>query len=126
MDNARIQYVELGKALNLSEAAVRKKVKKLVEKGAIQKFTIVVNPKKADMFVSYTGIDVYSEHLLEIIDSLKAIPEIKKIMLTSGDHDLMVEIVSDDLKKIKQIHEKIAKIKGVRRVCPSIVLDVLK
>jgi len=126
LDNARIRYVELGKKLDLSEAAVRKKVKKLVEKGVIQKFTIVLNPKKADIFVSYTGIDVYSENLLEVIDALKSISEIKKIMLTSGDHDLIVEIVSDNLKKVKEIHKKIAKIKGVKRVCPAIVLDVVK
>jgi len=125
INNARVSYVELAKRLNLSEAAIRKRIKKL-EKSIIFKYTIFINPKGSDFFVSFTGIDVEPESLMEIIEKLKDFNEIKSIFLTSGDHNLLVEIISESLEKLKEVHKKISEIEGVKRVCPSMVIDVLK
>jgi len=125
INNARISYVELAKRLNLSEAAIRKRIKKL-EKTVIFKYTIFINPKRSDFFVSFTGIDVEPGSLMEIIEKLKDFNEIKSIFLTSGDHNLLVEIISESLEKLKEVHKKISEIEGVKRVCPSMVIDILK
>ncbi|MFX1252786.1 MAG: HTH domain-containing protein [Promethearchaeota archaeon] len=44
--NSRISFVELSKILNVSETAVRKKVKQLKGNGTIKKFTIEIFPAK--------------------------------------------------------------------------------
>ena len=126
ISNARISYVELARKLNLSEAAIRKRVKKLKEIGAIRGFTININPRDSKLFTSLTGIDVYPEKLMDVIESIRNMKEIKEIMITSGDHDIMVRIISESIEELKSIHERISKIEGVRRVCPSIVLEIVK
>ena len=97
-----------------------------MEKSIIFKYTIFINSKGSDFFVSFTGIDVEPESLMEIIEKLKDFNEIKSIFLTSGDHNLLVEIISESLEKLKEVHKKISEIEGVKRVCPSMVIDILK
>ena len=38
--NSRMSFIEIGKRVGLSEGAVRRRVKLLVEKGVIKRFTI--------------------------------------------------------------------------------------
>ncbi len=126
MENSRRPYVEIAKELNLSEGTIRKRIKKMLSLGIIHKFTIILNPKKANIFISYTGIDTDSEYLIKVIEELKKIKEIRRIFLTSGDHNLVTEIIADSLEKLKEIHKKIEELKGVKRVCPAIVTDIIK
>ncbi|MEM2454494.1 MAG: winged helix-turn-helix transcriptional regulator, partial [Candidatus Bathyarchaeia archaeon] len=39
-ENSRIKYVEIAKAVGLTEGAVRRRIKQLKENGIIRKFTI--------------------------------------------------------------------------------------
>ena len=38
----------------------------------------------------------------------------------------MIEVVSKSVNELAKIHDNIAKLEGVKRICPSIILDVLK
>lgn len=44
--DSRMTYAELGRKYDLSRVCIRERVNNLVEKGIIEKFTIVVNPQK--------------------------------------------------------------------------------
>jgi len=123
--NARIPYVELARKLKLSESAIRKRIKKLRELNIIEKFTIIINPKSG-LVTSLTGIDVYPEKLMEVIEEIKKISDIEEIAITSGDHNIMVRIISENIEELKETHRKLAQIEGVKRVCPSIILDIVK
>jgi len=125
-ENSRISNVEIAKVLKISEAAVRKRIKKLKEKGIIKRFTIDLDYKKIGLKVSYTGIDVKSEFLMKVVDYIKSIEGVEKIWLCSGDHHILTKIVAKSSEELKKIHEEIEKIDGVLRVCPSIVLDEIK
>ena len=52
--------------------------------------------------------------------------EIKEIWLTSGDHMIMTEIVTNGVEELMEIHKKMEKIKGIKRICPAIVLRKVK
>ncbi|MEM5820571.1 MAG: Lrp/AsnC ligand binding domain-containing protein [Candidatus Aenigmatarchaeota archaeon] len=117
---------EIAKKLNKSEVAIRKKIQKLRKEKILLGFKPIINFKRVNLFYSITGIDVEPEKLIDIIEKLKSYNEVFSIYLTSGDHTIIVEIIVDDIKELEDLHKKISSIDGVKRVCPSILLDIIK
>ncbi len=126
--NSRMKNVEIARMLNVSEAYVRRIIKKLVEDGIIKKFTIDIDPKKIGYeIVSLVGIDTEPDSILNIIEALKKMPEVKKIYLSTGDHMILAEIWARSNEEFSRIiFEKIGKIKGIKKICPSIILNRIK
>jgi Lrp/AsnC family transcriptional regulator for asnA, asnC and gidA len=127
-EDARISYTNMAKMLNITEAAVRKRVKNLESKGVIKKYTVEVdNSKLGYNIVSLTGIDTEPEKFLEVAKKLKDEDFTKSVYITTGDHMIMTEIWAkngDELTRI--ISEKIGKLPGVKKICPAIILEKVK
>ncbi len=125
--NARVPFSEIAREVELSDVAVMKRVRKLEQLGIIKKYTILVDPRKLGFkSISITGIDVEPEYLFSVVDKLRSMPNVKFLAITSGDHSIMTIIWARDSDEISKIHEELSKIRGVKRVCPAIVLDVIK
>ncbi len=127
-EDARISYTNMAKRLNITEAAVRKRVKNLESKGVIKKYTVEVDSSKLGYnIVSLTGVDTEPEKFLEVAKKLKDEDFTKSVYITTGDHMIMTEIWAkdgDELTKI--ISEKIGKLSGVKKICPAIILEKVK
>ena len=127
LENGRISYSEIAKAIGLSDVAVIKRIRKLEQMGIIRKYTILIDPKKLGYkVVSITGIDVEPEYLFNILNTLKEKDYVKYLAITSGDHSIIAIIWAKDSDEVAKIHGEIAKMDGVKRVCPAIILDVIK
>ncbi len=125
--NARIAITEIAKMLNLTDVAIRKRLRKLEKNGVIEKYTVLVNPKKLGYnCVAIIGVDVEPEHLLNVAWTLAEREYTRFVALTAGEHMIIAEIWSKDNKELNKILEDIGRNNGVKRVCPSLVLDVLK
>ena len=125
--NARATYTEIAKELNLTEAAARKRVKRLENLGVIKGYKAIIDYKKLGYsIISLTGIDTEPEALLDVAKQLINKSWINALFLTSGDHMIMAEIIAKDNTEFMKIQDEIKKIPGVRRICPALVLDVLK
>jgi len=124
--NARTPKTTISHKLGVTEAAVRKRIRRLETKGIIVGYRAVINYRKIDMTYSFTGIDVEPENLINIIKGLIEMEEIASLYLTSGDHDLLAEIVCRNLSELEEIHRRIMKYRGVKRICPSIVTDIIR
>jgi len=126
-ENSRIPYTELAKKVGISDVAVIKRIKKLEKQGVIKKYTIVIDPKKLGYnSVSIVGINVEPEYLFPVISHLKEKDYVKYLALSSGDHTLMAIIWARNGSELAKIHNEISKLPGVTKVCPSIILDVIK
>ncbi len=127
MENARIPYTELAKRLGMSDVAVINRIRKLERMGIIRKYTVLVDPKKLGYkAVSYTGVDVEPDQLFRVMAALRAKEYVRSLAITSGDHSLMAVIWASDGAELARIHEEIAGMPGVKRVCPAMVLEVVK
>jgi Lrp/AsnC family transcriptional regulator for asnA, asnC and gidA len=124
--NGRIKKTELAKMLKITETAVRKRIEKLEKNKVILGYRAVVDFKKLGIFSSLTGIDVEPEHIWKVVERLKQMENVNSVYLTSGDHVLMVEVVTDSLDTMRRLHEEISGIQGVKRVCPAVIMEVLK
>ncbi len=127
-ENARIPFTEIAKKLGVTETTVRKRIEEMESKKIIKKYTIEVNPEKLGYrTVTILGMDVEPKYLLEAAKKLAEIEETKWVATSTGDHMIMCEIWAkntEDLMKI--LTNKIGKIKGVKDLCPAIIMERIK
>ena len=125
--NAKMTYSDIAKRLGISDVAVIKRIRRLEQSNVIRRYTVIVDPKKLGYnIVSITGIDVEPENMFKVISMLKEKDYIKYLALTSGDHSIVVVIWARDSSEADRIHNELASLPGVKRVCPAIILDVFK
>ncbi len=127
-EDGRRSFTEIAEKLKVSESAIRKRVSTLLSTGVIKKFTIRVDNVKMGLnTVAIVGIDVESDKMLEIAQLLCNHREVKCVATSSGDHMIMLEVWARSGKELsKLISEKIAKIDGVKKICPALILEKLK
>ncbi len=126
VSNARIPKTRIAKELNVTEAAVRKRISNLEKREEILGYKAIINYKKVGLSASLTGVDVEPDKLWKVVEELKNLESVKSLWLTTGDHTIMAEIIAKSVQELSEIHQKIAEMDGVKRVCPSIITDIVK
>ncbi|UYM04437.1 Lrp/AsnC family transcriptional regulator [Solicola gregarius] len=124
--DGRRPYAAIGKAVGLSEAAVRQRVQRLIESGAMQ-IVAVTDPLEVG-FDRQAMIGITASGPIEpIADELAALPEIDYVVITAGGFDLLAEVVceSDDAL-LDIISNRIRAIGGVQRTETFVYLKLRK
>ncbi len=94
-EDGRRPYATIGRAVGLSEAAVRQRIQRLIESGTIQ-IVAVTDPVQVG-FTRQAMIGLRVEGDLEAVaDKVAAIPEVEYVVITAGSFDVLVEVVCED------------------------------
>jgi Lrp/AsnC family transcriptional regulator for asnA, asnC and gidA len=112
--DGRRPYATIGKAVGLSEAAIRQRVQKLIDSGVMQ-IVAVTDPMQIGFARQLMiGITV-SGDLSETAAALAEIPELVYVVLTAGSFDLLAEaVVTDDEHLLELISSRVRNVPGVR------------
>ncbi|MCL7393345.1 MAG: Lrp/AsnC family transcriptional regulator [Thaumarchaeota archaeon] len=122
--DGRMPFVELGKRVGLSEAAVRRRVKILQERGIIKRFTVDVDEGfqvSAVIFLQFES----SSFPGEIVEKIARVPGIRAIYELTGRFDAMVIISASRISELNERIDKIRAIEGVKSTETAVVLRVL-
>ena len=111
--DGRRSYAAIGKAVGLSEAAVRQRVQRLTDAGILQ-IVAVTDPiqlgfaREAMIGIKVTGsIDPVAE-------ALTALDQVDYVVVTAGSFDILIEIVCEnDEDVLDLINNQIRSIPGV-------------
>jgi Lrp/AsnC family transcriptional regulator for asnA, asnC and gidA len=127
-EDAKASYGEIADAVGVSKPTVRKYIRQLEEEGTILGYTAEVDPKKlGGRTVSLVGIDAESDRFLGVVEALKDVESVKKLYISSGDHDLMAEVVTDDNTSLREvIDEDITSVEGVGASHPTVLQERVK
>jgi Lrp/AsnC family transcriptional regulator for asnA, asnC and gidA len=94
-EDGRRAYATIGKAVGLSEAAVRQRVQRLLDSGVMQ-IVAVTDPLQVG-FARQAMIGVrVSGDMVEVADQLAELPEVDYVVVTAGSFDVLVEVVCED------------------------------
>jgi Lrp/AsnC family transcriptional regulator for asnA, asnC and gidA len=112
-EDGRRSYAEIGKAVGLSEAAVRQRVQKLTDAGVMQ-VVAVTDPMQLGFYrQAMIGLRC-SGDTRAIADKLAALDAVDYVVLTAGSFDIMAEVVCEsDEDLINLLNEQIRKLEGV-------------
>jgi Lrp/AsnC family transcriptional regulator for asnA, asnC and gidA len=125
-EDGRRPYAAIGKAVGLSEAAVRQRVQKLLDQGVMQ-IVAVTDPLTVGFRrQAMVGVNVEGD-LEPVADALAALDEVEYVVLTAGSFDLLVEIVcEDDDHLLEMINKRIRALPGVRTTETFVYLKLRK
>ncbi|GAB3568179.1 Lrp/AsnC family transcriptional regulator [Spelaeicoccus albus] len=112
-EDGRRSYAAVGKAVGLSEAAVRQRVARLVENGTVQ-IVAVTDPLQLGFArQAMIGVTV-SGDISEVSDQLAELPEVDYVVITAGSFDILAEIVcSDDDELLHVVNDRVRAMPGV-------------
>lgn len=124
--DGRRPYAAIGKAVGLSEAAVRQRVQRLIDSGIMQ-VVAVTDPLQLG-FARQAMIGVTCEGPLEpVADALAAMPEIDYVVVTAGSFDLLAEAVCEsDEHLLDLLSTRIRTVPGVRSTESFLYLELRK
>ncbi len=125
-EDGRRPYAAIGKAVGLSEAAVRQRVQKLLDQNVMQ-IVAVTDPLTVGFRrQAMLGINVEGD-VDPVADALAAMPECEYVVLTAGSFDLMVEVVcEDDDHLLDVINKRVRTLPGVRSTESFVYLKLKK
>jgi len=111
--DGRRSYSSIGKAVGLSEAAVRQRVQRMVESGVME-IVAVTDPLQLGFArQAMVGINVTGA-LEPVADALAEIEEVAYVVLTAGIYDVLAEVVCEsDEHLLELISERIRGLAGV-------------
>jgi Lrp/AsnC family transcriptional regulator, regulator for asnA, asnC and gidA len=124
--DGRRSYAEIGKAVGLSEAAVRQRVQKLTESGVMQ-IVAVTDPLQLGFYrQAMIGIRVAGD-TTSVARELGAIAAVDYVVLTAGSFDILAEVVcEDDDHLIDLLNLQIRAIEGVQSTETFVYLKLQK
>ena len=123
--DGRRSYAAIGAAVGLSEAAVRQRVQRLLDHGAMQ-IVAVTDPMTLG-FRRQTMIGVRcSGELDEVAGQLAAMHEIDYVVITAGSFDLLIEVVCEDDDELLGILSRVRAIPSVTATETFVYLKLCK
>ena len=113
--DSSISIPKLAEKINVNSSVVYSRIKRLVKKKLIERFTIQVNNKELGYSVkSLTGINMDSKQRDNVIQELFKIPSVSEVSEVTGRFDILVTMYAENLGQMYRIiSDNIGKIQGI-------------
>jgi Lrp/AsnC family transcriptional regulator, leucine-responsive regulatory protein len=108
--DSRRSFQDIGSKLNLSEAAIRQRVKKLVNEKTITKFTIKTNSPAKAVVCIVTDAKTPTKKIVEKLTK----SQIVEVYEVSGKFSIICLIAAKNLELLNDVLEYIRSVNGVK------------
>ena len=115
-NDASISVPRLSKKINVNSSVVYSRIKRLVKRKLIERFTIVVNDEELGYAVkAVAGINMDTKQRDHIIGELFKIDGVREVAEVTGRFDILVTMYSKSLDQMhKMVSERIGRIEGIQ------------
>ena len=120
-NNARLSFIEIGRALNLSEGAVRRRVKRLVDLGVIKRFTVEIEKGEAVRALTLISVEANTP-TPEIAEKLASVKGVDTVYEVTGEYDAVALISVPGMLELNKCIEEIRGTEGVKATNTVIIL----
>jgi len=113
--DSSISIPKLSEKINANSSVVYSRIKRLINKKLIERFTIEINNKELGFGVkSITGINMDSKQRDNVIQELFKIPSVREVAEVTGRFDILVTMYAENLNDMyKIVSDNIGKIQGI-------------
>jgi len=120
-NDARAGYITIGKQVGLSEGAVRKRIKVLIDGGVIRKFTVKLTVAEGAEAIALLSVNP-SFPTQEVSKRIQDIPNVETVYEVTGEYDIVAVINGMNVVEVNDCVEKIRRVEGIMKTNTMIVL----
>jgi len=124
-NESRRSFVDIGKDVNLSEPAVRRRIKNLVEKGVIKRFTIETDVGNGASAITLLSINP-STPTPKISSKLLTMSGVDVVYEITGQYDIAVIVSGSNIATINKCIDDIRQLEGIGNSNTVIILKTTR
>ena len=123
--DSRRSYADVGSEVGLSTAAVHERVRKMLERGVIERFALQVNHEAVGLnFTAFVAIrNDGGAHCREIAPRLRELAAVQELHSVAGEYDFLAKIRTTHARALEDVIYEIKAIAGVARTTSTVVLN---
>ena len=126
-ENSRRTYRSIAEEAGVSEATIKNRIDRLVEEKVINKFTIMMDYHKLGRAIkAFIGLKVQPAKIHDIVDKMKINPDVHVLYRTSGDVDLLLEVIFEKMEDLNTFLETELAFEGILGTVVTIVIGPYK
>ncbi len=125
--DGRRPFTQIAADLGVSEAAVRARTNRLIERGILQ-IVGVTDPMKVGFNqMAMVGVRCDGDKLVRVAEQIAELPEVSYTVITAGQYDILVEAVCENNDALLAfLVERLRHIDGVRETEAFVYLRIVK
>lgn len=120
-EDSRESFVDIGKKLKLSESAVRRRVKNLVDSKTIKKFTLELGEENSTNAIVLVSVDSATE-TSKVSLKLAKLEGVETVYEITGQYDITTIMSASNIAEINNAIDALRKIPGVADTNTVIIL----
>ena len=126
--NGRSTASDIAKEVNLSVPAVGERIKKLTDKGIIEKFVAILNHKKSglDLTAYVFIVSEHSDHYDKFVDKANNCPAVMECHSITGGGSHILKVRAKNSQALEDLLYEIQNWPGVSRTQSNVVLSTYK
>ena len=108
--DARVPFLEVARACNVSGAAIHQRIQKWTSMGILQGSQFIIDPEKVGYETcAFIGLNLKDpERFDEVVNELKKIPEVVECHFTTGTFDMFIKLYAvNNHHLLDIIHDKL-------------------
>jgi Lrp/AsnC family transcriptional regulator for asnA, asnC and gidA len=109
-EDARIPFLEVARACNVSGAAIHQRIQKLTNMGVLKGSQFIIDPEKIGYETcAFIGLNLKEpESFDNVVEQLKTMPEVVECHYTTGNYDLFIKVYAkNNHHLLNLIHDKL-------------------
>jgi DNA-binding Lrp family transcriptional regulator len=122
-----ISFSQLGRTVGIPTSTVHDKVKRLINEGVIEKFTVILDERALGFnLVVPLGVETDAKFYKKVAEKLTEMVEVVEVYGTTAEFDIMIKIQATNRDELTKILDKIRAIDGIDDIYIFSVLEVFK
>lgn len=125
--NSRITLSQMSKEIDVPDATISNRLKKL-EETVIKQYTLILDPEKIGLILTaIIIIQTESEKHENVEIELSKLEEVSEVYSISGEYDILIKVWAHSIEELNKIvNSKIRSVDGVEDLTEMIVMERVK
>jgi len=123
-----MSYLEMSRVTGIADATIQHRLKRMRERGVIDRFTVLANPLATGYTVTAIMlVQTDTEKHDEAKAALAALPEVSEVYSVLGEYDLYIKVWARGLEELNRtINDRIRSIEGIEDLLEIVVVERVK
>jgi len=126
-DDSRVAFREIARKIGVSEATIFTRVRKLLDKGVIKRFTAIISPELVGKaLAALILVNTDPKRLQVVLETLSKMDDVYEVYDVTGTYYAIAKIRVENREALAKMIDEIGLIEGVTSTETSIVLRSIK